>query len=59
MDTYVCTKALNNSCNMTAVQGYKGWKGWFMKKLLYSNDLYSISERFRFINNNDDVIAHN
>jgi hypothetical protein len=25
----------------------------------YSNDLYSVSERFRFINNNDDVIAYN
>jgi len=29
------------------------------KKNYYSDDLYSVSERFRFINNNHDVIAHN
>jgi len=34
------------------------------KKIYYSNDLYSVSERFRFINDDDDdydddVIAHN
>lgn len=42
-------------------------KGWFMDRKkkkteninYYSNDLYSVSERFRFINNNGDVIAYN
>lgn len=60
----VCTMGLNYSCIVRRNGGEGVVYGKKKKKNTeninyYSNDLYSVSERFRFINNNDDVIAYN